>query len=82
VADLNHQVRAGLDGFITREEVSALAAISLGLRRALRFGLRITDGLGQHFAKLGLGFRGFPRRFLPLGHDLYVGMTEGELNPR
>src|SRR3984957_2138667 len=59
-----------------------LAALSLGLRRPFRFGLRIADGLGQHLAELGLGFRGFPRRFWPLGHDAYMGTTEGKLNPQ
>jgi hypothetical protein len=48
----------------------ALAAISFGLRQALRLGLRIADGLGQHLAQLSLGLRRFSREgFLPLGHE-------------
>jgi hypothetical protein len=58
------------------------AAISLGLRRALRLKLRIADGLGQHLAKLGLGLWRFAREaFCPCGHEQYVGMQEGELKP-
>ena len=58
------------------------AAISLGLRRALRLKLRIADSFGQHLAKLSLRLRRFSREgFLPLGHGQYVGMREGELNP-
>jgi hypothetical protein len=60
-----------------------LAAICFGLRRALRLGLRIADSFGQHLAQLSLGLRWFPREgFLPLYHKNYVGMTEGELNPK
>jgi hypothetical protein len=53
------------------EEVGpALAAISFGLRQALRLGLRIADSLGQHLAQLSLGLRRFSREgFLPLGHE-------------
>ena len=48
----------------------------------LRLGLRIADRLCQHLAQLSLGLRGFPREgFLPLCHQCYVGMREGELNP-
>jgi hypothetical protein len=59
-----------------------LIAIAFGLRRPLWLGLCIADGLCQHLAKLGLGFRGFTCRFLPLGHAPYVGRPEGELNPQ
>jgi hypothetical protein len=46
-----------------------LAAIFVGLRRALRLGLRIADGLGQHLAKLGLSLWRFAREaFCPCGH--------------
>jgi hypothetical protein len=59
-----------------------LAAISFGLRQALRLWLRIADSLGQHLAKLGLSLRWLPRdRCLPTSHGHYVGMPEGELNP-
>ena len=37
------------------------AAISFGLRRALRLGLRVADGLSQHLAKLGLSLWRFAR---------------------
>jgi hypothetical protein len=58
------------------------AAISLGLRRALRLGLCIADGLGQHLAQLSLGSRRFAREsFCPCGHGQYMGMQDGELNP-
>ncbi len=61
---------------------AALVAISLGLRRALRLGLRIADSLGQHLAQLGFRLRRLAREgFLPLGHRQYVGMPERELNP-
>ena len=65
------------------ESGGLFAAISRGLRRALRLGLGgITDGLGQHLTKLGLGLRRFSLEgFLPLGHGQYVGMPEGELKP-
>ena len=56
------------------------AAISLGLRRALRLKLRIADSFGQHLAKLGLSLWRFAREaFCPCGHGQYVGMMEGEL---
>ena len=58
------------------------AAISLGLRRALRLKLRIADSLGQHLAKLGLSLWRFAREgFCPCCHEQYMGMREGELNP-
>jgi hypothetical protein len=64
------------------EPSGPLAAISLGLRRALWLGLRVADGLGQHLAKLSLGFRRLALKgFLPLGHRQYVGMPETKLNP-
>src|SRR3982074_2047173 len=57
-----------------------------GLRQALRTvvrdGLRIADGLGQHLTQLSLRLRRLPHdRYLPVSHDLYVGMPEGELKP-
>ena len=59
-----------------------LAAISLGVRMALRLRLRVADGLSQHFAQLGLGLWRFSREgFLPVCHQQYVGMRQGELNP-
>jgi hypothetical protein len=65
-----------------RYELGGLfAAIFVGLRRALRLWLRIADGLGQHLAQLSLGLRGFAFGWLPLGHELYVGMRQGEFNP-
>ncbi|MGP8123547.1 MAG: hypothetical protein ACLP8B_23865, partial [Xanthobacteraceae bacterium] len=58
------------------------AAISLDLRRALRLGLRVADGFGQHLAQLCLGLRGLSRGgFSPLCHETYMGMPERELNP-
>ena len=67
-----------------RYELGCLfAAISLGLLQALILSLRIADGLSQHLAQLSLGLSRFSREgFLPLGHGYYVGMHEGELNPR
>jgi hypothetical protein len=63
-------------------ELGRLAAISFGLRQALRLWLRIADGLGQHLAKLGLSLWRCAREgFCPCGHKQYVGMPEGELNP-
>src|SRR5664280_83138 len=65
-------------------ESGGLFAISLRLvGRALRLRLRgITDSLSQHLAKLGLGLRRFPRIGLcPCGHEQYVVMPKGELNP-
>jgi hypothetical protein len=60
----------------------SLAAIFVGLRRALRLGLRVADGLGQHLSQLGLGFLRFTRKaFCPCGHKQYVGVPQGELNP-
>jgi hypothetical protein len=59
-----------------------LAAISLGLSLALILSLRIADGLSQHLTQLSLGLRSFALGWLPLGHKVYVGMQEGELNPR
>ena len=61
-----------------------LAAISLGLGWALRLRLRgITDSLSQHLAKLSLGLWRFACEcFCPCSHRHYVGMLEGELNPR
>jgi hypothetical protein len=38
-----------------------VAAISLGVGRALPLGLRIADSLGQHLAKLGLSLWRFAR---------------------
>ena len=63
--------------------LGALAAISLGLRHALRLGLRVADCLGQHFAQLSLSLRRHARDgfLLPLGHGQHVGMLEGKLNP-
>lgn len=63
--------------------LGALAAISLGLRHALRLGLRVADCLGQHFAQLSLSLRRHARDgfLLPLGHEQYLGMLEGKLNP-
>ena len=59
-----------------------LAAILLGLRKALWLGLRIADGLGQYFAKLRLRLRRLARvGFLPLGHGQHVGMPGGKVNP-
>jgi len=63
-----------------------LRLIFFGLRRvfrpAVRVGLRVADGLGQHLAQLSLGLRWCPgARCLPLSHGPYVGMPEGELNP-
>jgi hypothetical protein len=55
---------------------------SLGLLQALILSLRIADGFCQHLAQLSLGLCGFPLGWLPLGHKKYVGMMEGELNPR
>jgi hypothetical protein len=71
------------EGLAPRYELGRLfAAISLGLRRALRLKLRIADGFGQHLAKLSLRLRRLSRKgFLPLGHGQYVGMTEAKLNP-
>jgi hypothetical protein len=66
------------------ESGGLFAAISLRLvGRALRLRLRgITDSLSQHLAKLGLGLRRFPRIGLcPCGHEQYVVMPKGELNP-
>ena len=58
------------------------AAISLGRLQALILSLRIADSLGQHFAQLSLGLRRLAReRFCPCGHEHYVGMRRGELNP-
>jgi hypothetical protein len=60
----------------------ALAPIPFDRRRALWLGLCIADGLSKHFAQLSLGLRRLTREgFLPLGHELYVGMPEAELNP-
>ena len=67
--------------------MAALAAIFFGLRQALRrvvrAGLRVADGLGQHLAQLSLRLCRLPRvaRFLPVSHKRYVGMPEGEVNP-
>jgi hypothetical protein len=58
-----------------------LAAISLGLRRTLRFGLRVADSLGQHLAQLSIRLRRLALGFLPLGHGQYVGTPQGEVNP-
>jgi hypothetical protein len=58
-----------------------VAAIFVGLRRALRLWLRVADSLGEHLAKFSLGLCGFPLGWLPLGHKQYVGMLEGKLNP-
>jgi len=58
-----------------------LAAISLGLGRALCLGLRIADRFGQHLVQLSLGLLRFPLGWLPLGHAQYVGMQEGESKP-
>ena len=57
-----------------------------GLRQALRTvvrpGLSIADGLGQHLTQLSLRLRRLPRdRYLPVSHEVYVGMPEGELKP-
>jgi hypothetical protein len=53
-----------------------------GLRRALRLGLRVADGLGQHLAKLDFSLWRFAREgFCPCCHGQYVGMPEGDLNP-
>ena len=58
-------------------------AIFFSLRRVLRLGLRIADSFGQHLAQLSLRLRSLAREgFLPLGHEHYVGMPEGELKPR
>jgi hypothetical protein len=54
---------------------------SLGLLQALILSLRIADGFCEHLAQLSLGPRGFPLGWLPLCHEHYVGMREGELNP-
>jgi hypothetical protein len=63
-----------------------LRLIFFGLRRVfrplVRIGLRVADGLGQHLAQLSLRLRWCPgARCLPVSHDPYVGMPEGELNP-
>jgi hypothetical protein len=59
-----------------------LAPIALGMRRALRLGLRIANSLSQQLAQLGLGLRRFSRkRFLPLDHKQHVGTHEADLNP-
>ena len=48
---------------------------SLGVRRALRLGLRgVADGLGQHFVQLSLGLLRFALGWLPLCHVWHVGM--------
>ena len=57
-----------------------------GLRQALRTvvrpGLSIADGLGEHLTQLSLRLRRLPRdRYLPVSHEVYVGMPEGELKP-
>jgi hypothetical protein len=39
------------------QDAVALAAISFGLRRALRLGLRVADGLGEYLAKLSRRLR-------------------------
>jgi hypothetical protein len=55
-----------------------LAAIFLGLWRALWLGLRVADSLGQHLAKLGLSLWRFAREgFCPCGHAHHMGMPEG-----
>jgi hypothetical protein len=71
-----------LAAFARTTRVLRLAAIFLGLRWAFQLWLRIADSLGQHLAKLGLGLWRFAREgFCPCGHEHYVGMREGELNP-
>jgi hypothetical protein len=56
---------------------------SLDLLQALILSLRIADGFGQHLTQLSLGLRWFScEGFLPLSHGHYVGMPQGELNPR
>ena len=57
-------------------------AISLGLLlQPLIFSLRIADGFGQHLVQLSFGLLRFALGWLPLCHELYVGMREVELNP-
>ena len=59
-----------------------LLGLRLMFRPVLRAGLRVADGLGQHLTQLSLRLRWLPRdRCLPVSHDLYLGMPEGELNP-
>lgn len=59
-----------------------LAAIFFGLRRAFWFGLGVTNGLGQHLAKLSFCLRRFARDgFCPSGHERYMGMPPSVLNP-
>jgi len=52
------------------------------LGRPLRFGLCVADSFGEHVAKFSLRLRRFSRvGFLPLGHERYVGMPQGKVNP-
>ena len=52
-------------------------------RRALCLGLSIADGLGEHLAQLDLSLWRFAREgFCPCCHTQYMGMPQGELNPR
>jgi hypothetical protein len=46
----------------------ALAAIFVGLRRALPLGLCVADSFGEHLAQLSLGLRRLAGGLLPLGH--------------
>ncbi len=56
--------------------------LRLMFRLAVRAGLGVADGLGQHLAQFSLGLRGsLGDRCLPLCHGLYVGMPGGDLNP-
>jgi hypothetical protein len=60
------------------EEHSLAPSRDLGLGRALRLGLRVADGLGQHLAKLGLSLWRFAREgFCPCGHRQYMGCGRG-----
>ena len=64
-----------------------LRLVFFGLRRVFRpvgcTGLSVPDGLRQHLPQLSLRLRWFSGdRRLPLSHSRYVGMPEGELNPR
>jgi hypothetical protein len=57
------------------------AKIFSGFRRALSLGLCVADSFGEHVAQLSLGLRRLARGFLPSGHEVHMGMPEGELNP-
>ena len=74
--------RETLAAFAFTNRALRLSAVFLFLRPTLCFGLRVADGFRQHLAQLGLSLRRFARRCsLPCGHEWYVGMPEGKLNP-